>query len=561
MANYNFWGVLKLIATPLIACNAFAMCSDVLPSLAYIGITSSVSYLFLAIIFSVWLFLYLHSSSNKNRLTTEIDYYEEKTLQTFGDDFSKKNNLDIIRLHVRYWIIFNEFRVKMYNAFKRNKNQNDIHNFIIKNIRYEEKYNLAKCAKKEVIKLLNNFIKRFKQAYHDDLRKTSVVGDERKYFIISDDNFKQPHFLKVLFGKEIPFEDKFFESFSKREKYLINSDIFLRIITFIAGANIVVNALTMFGGAHGVLRSLSQIFGPNILLINENAVGILFFLAGGIASYMLTYPMIQNFGRKFELILQDFSYSLKSFKWHNVMAVIMAFFTAIGSAIFTLYNSPIPAMLPVNLAGLASYAKIFTAIVAFLSVFSLYFVSVSSKFQEWFSKSQNSKSNFKKTMLFGLVIFLLFLIDYLYLPKMFFGYVEILGAFAFCFSNWGQNGLFLVIAMIGAIAFSATSFHQFSILFQPTLLSSIFIFVELLFQFSTFTVTFYYGLNKFFESHSSDSRVDVLYKAIPTEEIKRVDSCWSITSKAVGSTDNPEVSPNSVIQDIRNVKNSSIVKN
>ena len=131
------------------------------------------------------------------------------------------------------------------------------------------------------------------------------------------------------------------------------------------------------------------------------------------------------------------------------------------------------------------------------------------------------------------------------------GYIEILGAFVYCFSNWDRNGLFVAIALIGAFAFSATSFHQFSILFQPSLLSSIFIFIELFFQFSTFSVTFYYGLNKFFDFHSSDVLVDKLHKAIPSQDIECADSYLSTGTKSKNKNNEEELSPDSVTQEVK----------
>ena len=75
------------LSGPLIACNAFAMCSDVMPSLIFIGITGYVSALLLFSVVSMWLILYLYGASGDNdKSSFEQDYYINKLTEPVTDD-------------------------------------------------------------------------------------------------------------------------------------------------------------------------------------------------------------------------------------------------------------------------------------------------------------------------------------------------------------------------------------------------------------------------------------------------------------------------------------------
>ena len=100
--NYSYSNFFNYISVPLIACNAFAMCSDVMPSLIFLGVTGYVSWLLLASVFSMWLILYLCGGGNDStRNSFEREYYLSKLKrQVTAQDKDA----------IKSWVEFNYFR-------------------------------------------------------------------------------------------------------------------------------------------------------------------------------------------------------------------------------------------------------------------------------------------------------------------------------------------------------------------------------------------------------------------------------------------------------------------
>lgn len=505
----HFIDVFKFLSYPLIACNAFSMCSDVLPSLAYFGISGSVVYVLLAAVFLVWLLLYLSKGSNQSKMKTELEYYEYK-LMTSRPKENYISNEDLF--FARYLVLFNEFRFKIYsyiikNGYSKNDQLEKILTATVSKLEY--KYSISGELASKVKEMLANFLKRFNDLVDGQDDKEKALLDALKF---NDKN--------IFGGYSLPDgeNNKVIKVFKQRNAYFLGHNTIFLIFLYLATANIIVNALTMYGSSSGVIRALASIFGTKIYMLNQGVLSVVFFLGGGIASLNLTYPMIQNFGRKLELVFQDFNYSIKNFSWHTVLAAVMAFFTAVGSAIFALYNSPVSGMMPPFFAG---YAKLLTAVIAFFSVFSLYFVSVSSKFEDCFSRKNNYKISVSDIILASLILFASFLVDITFMPSSCYGILEASTLVGVGTKFWGKHGLLICIALLAAFSFSVTSFHQFSILFHPSSASKAFIIFEVIFQFSTFTVTFYYGLNKFFSMNNASLDMKTLTE-IP-ESLKSVE--------------------------------------
>ena len=111
-SNNKFNCLLDSLSGSLIACNAFAMCSDVMPSLIFIGITGYVSALLLFSVVSMWLILYLYGASGDNdKPSFEQDYYINKLTEPVTDDD---------RIMIKSWVMFNDFRVKLFKYFRQN---------------------------------------------------------------------------------------------------------------------------------------------------------------------------------------------------------------------------------------------------------------------------------------------------------------------------------------------------------------------------------------------------------------------------------------------------------
>ena len=144
--------------------------------------------------------------------------------------------------------------------------------------------------------------------------------------------------------------------------------------------NIIMNACTMLGGVGGFIQLFRLMFHCAVPICVGSYLPIVFFLAGAVASYNLTRPMILQFQKNLRSVQwnwRNLTSSNDSRKW----VVLMAFCTACSSAIFAVYNTPIIAMLPAAWHGLWVPFLIKTLVfsVVIIASFSLYYVSVSEK--------------------------------------------------------------------------------------------------------------------------------------------------------------------------------------
>ena len=490
--NYSYSNFFNYISVPLIACNAFAMCSDVMPSLIFLGVTGYVSWLLLASVFSMWLILYLCGGGNDStRNSFEREYYLSKLKrQVTAQDKDA----------IKSWVEFNYFRIKLYNSLSIHSSGEidkihkiDTHVSFFKNRYLKNKFRLD--GDNDIKKMISKWIEKFSS----DLKKSDVNLGLAEGFILSTDSF---NINKGYFDNSC--RDDLLDIFKGREKDLISNQYILKLVSFFAAANIAINALTMFGSAAGVMKTISTMLSLSISPFALNIMAIVFLLAGACASFKLTRPMIHMFGRKLDKYcnLDDIK---ANFSPYTFLSIIMAFFTAAASAVFAVYNTPIIAMLPPSLLGLSFAIRCLTFAIVIVSSFSLYFVSVSTKLESWRQYHSDVPIAFDKLFAALGFIALSILTDITLMPASYYGCIEVITLLGLACNNYfGESGLPVVIALLASFSFCLTSFHQFCVLFTPGIICKALIVVETLFQFSTFSITFYFGSSKFLEGIKKD---------------------------------------------------------
>ncbi|MBT4885187.1 MAG: hypothetical protein HON55_03425, partial [Legionellales bacterium] len=471
------------LSVPLIACNAFAMCSDVMPSLIFVGITGHISTLLLVSVCLMWLILYLYGASGGNdKYSFERDYYINKlTKKTTPSD----------EIMIKSWVMFNDFRIKLYKHFRHNPKEN-IDSNIIKAIKDKliSKYSKEKEDQK-------NMVVQWIDSFYDTF---SIKADSSEKYFSTRFLLNEGEINKLIGSKG---NKKLISIFAAREASLISGRYMVRLFSSIAVANIVINALTMFGSAPGVMKVIATYFSISISPFALNLMAVLFLLAGAWSSCKLTWPMINKFGLKLDAFIDDLNFSKGNFSNYTRLAAVMAFFTAIGSATFAVYNTPIIAMLPPALLGLSFLVRYITFAIVLVSSFSLYFISVSTKLGYWGERSElefNINAVDYKNIFIGLAfIGLSVLADVVYLPIAYHGCIEIMTLFGLGYMNYGEKGILMLVSSLASFAFCLTSYHQLCALFAPALIYNVFIAIEIVFQFFTIAITFYFGSSKLLE--------------------------------------------------------------
>jgi hypothetical protein len=470
----------------LIACNAFAMCSDVMSSLLFAGVGGYFSLALLSIVFLLWLNLYLCGGKPLDPFELEKNYYHEKFIQSFP-----KHNVEhkaAFKLLVVQWLRLAELRHALvcYQENPVDGKSLDYNGMVEKLIRKWQRDSTVEAAHLDAFRTVAHNYQTYLQK-----KATASTTIPRAHYRFEDADFNVATMSQILTGIE-QLNLGWLEILKAREVSIFKPKYILFGVSVLALANVLINALTMFGGANGVAQTIALLCGVQFPLVVTHIIALIFLCAGGYASYQLTRPMIRHFGYDLELYFQDMTHFHKKFSWLNVLAGFMAFFSAIASATFALYNTPLVGMLPVALVGCAPLIQGFVFVIAFFSVFSLYFVSVTSKFSDW-RQAQQGSFHLDRILLPLLIIAASVALDWVCLPSYLHGLLELLVMLEVAHENYGFKGILFTVSLFGSFAFCLTSFHQICVLFHPGPVMLALCSVVTIFQFATFAVTFYYG--------------------------------------------------------------------
>ena len=223
------------------------------------------------------------------------------------------------------------------------------------------------------------------------------------------------------------------------------------IVNGIGILNILLNGFTLMGGIAAFMTFCERygILSAAFLHSNFILVSGLFFLAGLGASYSLTYQRILAAWPKIKEEFQTgrFSPSL-------TVAIIVAFFTAISSSLFALYCTPLVGLLHIVVPWQLALARVSVALLAFISAFALYFVSLNRQLADMYSVCKKLRD----------------------------GEMDMPSA---------STIFFLIISLVAATAFCFTSYHQFAVLFTITNANRGFIIAEVCCQWLAFTAAYF----------------------------------------------------------------------
>ena len=477
---------LSVLLAGLVACNAFAMCSDVLSSLLFAGVTGYISLALLVIVFLLWLNLYLCGGKPLNPFDLEKDYYCDKFIMAYpqynDEHFNEYKQL------VENWLRLAEYRNELVRFHEKNRtgssNIDEAYDNIAEKLcqKWQKRDGLSEAQAEAFQQVVTS--------YRQTLSKKNRDASKQHYFAFSEDDFQKENMQKIFSTTQAT--DEWFSMLKTRETALFRQKYILLGVSMLALANVLINALTMFGGAQGVVHTVAILCGIQVPAIVTQIAALLFLGAGGYASYQLTRPMIRHFGYDLELYFQDVRHFHQKFSWLNVLAGLMAFFSAIASATFALYNTPLVGMLPVALVGCAPLIQGFVFVIAFFSVFSLYFVSVTSKFRDW-QREQAFRFDMGGVCSLLVILAASLALDMVYFPGYLHGFLELFVLLEATHAQYGKKGVLFTISLFGSFAFCLTSFHQICLLFHPGPIMLALSSVVTIFQFATFAVTFYYG--------------------------------------------------------------------
>lgn len=476
----------------LVACNAFAMCSDVMTSLLFAGIGGYFSLALLSVVFLLWLNLYLCGGKTLNPFDVEKSYYYDKFDQNFPDHAPEHKQK--FKQLVKQWLRLVELRHELVRFREKQ--------VIGQELNYADMVERLITKWKRDHQVKESHYSQFRDianAYNRVLsRKAPQVT--REFYRFKDTDFNLSTMREIF--AEIELTDGLLEMLKVRESSIFKPRYILLGVSTLALANVLINGLTMFGGASGVLHTVALLCGVEFSAMATHIVALIFLCAGCYASYQLTRPMIRHFGYDLELYFQDRRHFNKKFSWLNILAGLMAFFSAIASATFALYNTPLVGMLPVALVSCAPFIQGFVFVIAFFSVFSLYFVSVTSKFRDW-QKEQFSGYQLDRLLLPLLIIVASVALDFGCFPVYLHGILELLVMLEVAHERYGLKGVLFTVSLFGSFAFCLTSFHQICVLFNPSPMMLVLSSVVTIFQFATFAVTFYYGCCRAFSVESA----------------------------------------------------------
>ena len=240
-------------------------------------------------------------------------------------------------------------------------------------------------------------------------------------------------------------------SLDKSQSKLPKENKVPHIVNGIGILNIFLNGFTLMGGIASFIAFCERYGVLSAAFLHSNFVLVsgLFFLAGLIASYSLTYQRILKAWPK---IKGEFGKDKVHFSPSLTISIIIAFFTAISSALFALYCTPLVGLLHIVVPWQLALARVCVALLAFISAFALYFVSLNSQLEGMGAAYQSLKDG--------------------KIPS-------------------ASTVFFLIISLVSATAFCFTSYHQFAVLFTITNANRGFIIAEVCCQWVAFTAAYF----------------------------------------------------------------------
>lgn len=231
------------------------------------------------------------------------------------------------------------------------------------------------------------------------------------------------------------------------------------VVEGIALLNVVLNGLTLMGGIAAFMTFCERYGILSAVFLSGNfwLVSGFFFLAGVIASYSLTY---QNIKKAWPTIADKASKG--EIPVHLALSFVIAFFTAVSSALFALYCTPLVGLFHIVVPWQLVLARISVTVLAFIAAFGLYFVSLNDQLEKL--------SAFCKKLVKGKAE-----------------------------KPSASQVFFMLISIVAATAFCFTSYHQFAVLFTITNANRGFIIAEVCCQWFAFAMAYVYSYNKLVE--------------------------------------------------------------
>jgi hypothetical protein len=472
----------------LLGC-VFGICSDTITALSFVGIHNYFAYALFSLVLFGWLILYSSGSKPPRKIETERSYYLSKVYSIVDENSLQGSDKAVVEYAVSAWVLLNNYRVKMHENSSGTTDNDRLSKSIIEYILDRPNIEFRDGSDNSIREILSKFENEYKN-------KKIVVNEG---------------FLKDFLGLDHYPVDKKNEVFSalasafnSREDYLISSNFVLRFFISLSTVNLIINGLTMYGNATGVINIWGYLFGFMVSGSYLELIRIYLLFAGFFASYCLTAPLIQSFGRDVELLIQDFSYCSSKFGSKHALAILLALCSSAASALFAVYSSPVVKLLPA--AGITARIILacLTAIIAFTSSFSLYYNSIIAKLTDFESKGSLSFDVYYSAFfLIGLIAVCFF--DFIFFPPKMIGLLTMLYCCLSAQLAYGDHGLMFAMAIFASFAFCLTSYHQFNVLFALDITSKYLVSIICFFQFFTFCATFYYGLAKSYLLLQDDS--------------------------------------------------------
>ena len=532
-----------VVIIPFLFMTAMAFSRDVMPSLVWIISITGAKISFLAgsfflpaiaiLVFAAWFMLYYSGYlkfDKSSRLKNKISSYSS------GLDANTAKPLVIGFFYLR------SLRRELYQKYNNQdademkKHGNNIGAFL-RDLIDSEKYNEKKLStsrhyyfddnsdgvfKDEMIKKLECM----RNCYSDIIFEKYKSEESRIENIIK---LKEEDYKKLFNALDLDeCYEEFIGALVNEEKWLLSNPFYNLKQSFkaVAVLNTFMNALTLAGGVVGILTLVKLSYLLNFSNIH-NIISTVFFIAGAVSALTLTYPCIIEVGANTTRFLKRWrlnstSNKNKIFTIANsiyILAFFMAFFSAFASSIFAIFSSPLFSLLPIYFVWENYLISVVIGLIVFIASFSLYFSSISNKLSE-ISKIKNSTNtmNILQGILEILAILtLIAVIDYFYLPWNLFGILEVIVALSCSYIYFGKDGLCLSFSIIAGLFYSLTSAHQFFTLFVFSKAFSALVVIECLFQFITFSITFYYASTIVYDafvsyiSKSVDKKVEVAF--------------------------------------------------
>jgi hypothetical protein len=216
--------------------------------------------------------------------------------------------------------------------------------------------------------------------------------------------------------------------------------------------NVLLNGFTLMGGIAAFMTFCERYGILSAAFLHGNLLFIsgIFFVAGLIASYALTYQRIREVGVGIKKNTSDFNLHYLRITF----AFIIAVFAGVSSGLFALYSTPLVALFHMVVPLQIAIARVTVTMLAFVAAFSLYFVSLNRQLEDL-------------TAIFD---------------KLIRGNTQ---------SFTTRNKIFAIISLVAAAAFCLTSYHQFSVLFTITNANRGFIIAEVCCQWVAFATAYF----------------------------------------------------------------------